>query len=79
MQFIVYDSDGEIRLNGTCADHDFLHQGPSGFVIEGVGDFRTHYVKDGVLTAYTLAQAAQKAVRNTDPALNWSNAAMAYI
>lgn len=79
MFYIVYDADGEIRKSGVCAAADFSHQGDPAFMLEGIGSFETHYVKDGVLTSYTPEQKAAKMQRNNDPAKNWSNTSMAYV
>jgi hypothetical protein len=77
--YIVFDADGEIRRTGTCPEFDFDHQAPAEFLVEGEGTAQTHYVLNRTITPYTDEQRATKAIRNRDPAKNWSNVSMAYI
>jgi hypothetical protein len=79
VNYVVFDEAGEIRRAGSCAFSDFEHQGPAEFLLEGEGSRSTHWVLNRTISPYTNEQRAAKAARNTDPAKNWSNVAMAYV
>ena len=74
--FVLYNTDGEITRSGSCPDSDFELQGTP--IIEGFGNFRTHYVSDGVLTVYTDEQMVAKATHPLYPA-TWSNSSMSWV
>ena len=48
MNYIVYDSDGEILRTGTCPTSMFILQASKGeFVIEGIANDVTQKIVDG--------------------------------
>ena len=60
--YIVYkEASGEILFFGQCPDEDFsLQNYPGLLTIEGIGEYSTHYVKNGVLIEYTESQKTLK-------------------
>lgn len=78
MNYVVFNDDGEIIRCGTCPDDQLDIQGPVGFVLEGDAAPSTHYVLNGVITAYSTEQAAAKATR-TSRWHDWSNSSMSWV
>lgn len=73
--YFLYDSDGHIRIFGSCLDEDFPLQSRDGLVLcEGLARPEAHYVNNGVLTEYTPEQAQAK--QQMPFYLRWSNAEM---
>ena len=61
MNFIIYISTGVIIRTGICPDSMLLIQAQEGeTVIEGVANYFTQYIADGVVTDYTEAELAAK-------------------
>lgn len=74
--FVTYNAlSGEIASYGSCQAIDLELQSNTGHVLEGVGNFTTHYVAAGALVAYSPVQAAAKQNRPAYLA-QWSNTAM---
>lgn len=77
--FIVYDpASGELTKAGYCEESDFDLQSPGGNIIEFEGSKSTHYVADGVPTAYTEAQMFAKSQR-PPMCITWSNETMSWL
>jgi len=77
MKYVVYNpSSGEIVISGECSvpdDHEM------GTILEDAdGSSATHYVKNGVLTAYTTDQVTSKSNVPTYPA-TWSNTSFSWV
>lgn len=78
MKYVTYDpTTGEIKTSGQC---DIPSPAPDhGTLLENAdGSNATDYVLNGVLTAYTTAQAAVKAAVPDYPA-TWSNTTFSWV
>lgn len=74
INFILYDAaSGEIKKSGACQNEDFELQAEAGFVLmEGVGNNRTNYIKNGAIQTYTVEQRQSKS-QFMPPYMVWSN------
>lgn len=78
--YISYqEASGEILFFGRCADEDFsLQNFPGCLTIEGIGEYLTHYVKNGVLTEYTESEKTLKS-KHDNVFAEWSNQTMSWV
>ena len=78
--FVIYKpSNNEIVSSGYCEDIDFDFQFiPDCITIEGIGNYFTHYVKDGVITEYTESQKTEKS-KIGNPFKAWDNESMSWV
>jgi hypothetical protein len=74
INFILYDANtGEIKKSGACQSKDFELQAETGFVLmEGVGDSKINYIKNGAIQTYTDKQRQSKS-QFMPPYMVWSN------
>lgn len=77
ISYIIYSNQGEICGDGTCQPDDFEAISQIHNIVEGSASSATHYVLNGQLTEYSIAQREAK---NNKPstAKFWSNALMAW-
>lgn len=78
INYVIYGADGEINGYGICKEEDYAAIGQIHNIVEGSGSKLTHYVNDGVLTAYSEIEAATKASRPAY-AINWDNTLMEWV
>jgi len=79
-RYVIFDGTGEILRVVRCEEEQAdIQAGPGEFLVEsGVGDWDTHQVVDGVVVAYSAADANKKRKRPFDNA-TWSNALLDWV